>query len=228
MANLVEYANLLCDNYYELRDASQSPGLLPGQLVLAHLTYPNDPPWIAEVTGVESQTVSYKIKRFDPQNPARPRFPIKEMNLRAEENLYIVKGKLRPGIVLQTVTSDFRNTKHPELYASILPSYTFKDRHDQQYRARVAGFASKNLFYLPYAHEGLEQESVLRFEHIQPVPLSGVRPLMIDGKYSHLSDTMWGILMHWYLRFLTGKGLDEKVEAHIEAYRTLLVEAYSL
>lgn len=230
MANLVEHATLLCDKCYELKDPSGSPPhLLPGQLVWAHLAYPNDPPWIAEVTGVEPQkTVSYKIKRFDPQHPAQPRFPIKEMNLRAEENLYIVKGKIRPGIVLQTVKTDFYNKIYPELYASILPCYTFKDKHDQKYRARVAAFASENLFYLPYAHEGLEQESVVRFEHVQPVPLSGVRPLIIDGKFSFLSDMMWGILLHWYIRFLTGKGLDGKIEAEIEVYRTLLVDAYGL
>lgn len=230
MANLVEHTALLCDNYYELKaPPGAPPHLSPGQLVWAHLVYPNEPPWIAEVTGVDPQkTVSYKITRFGPLSPAKPRFPIKDMNLRADENLYLLKGKFRPGVVMQIVSTDFYNPKYPELYASIIPCYTFKEKHNQQYRVRLAGFTSKNLFYLPSAHEGLEQESVLRFEHVQPVPLAGIRPIIIDGKHSFLSDTMWAILLHWHLRFLTGKGLDDKIEAEIEVYRTLLLDAYGL
>lgn len=228
MPNLVEHANLLCDRYYELKTPQIPSRIQPGQLVTAHATYPNDPPWIAEVTGVNSKMVSYEIKRFDPQSPAKTRFPIKEMNLGAEENLYILKGKIRPAIALQTVATDFYNRAYPEMYTSILPCYTFKDKHDQKYRARIAAFESKNLFYLPYAHEGLEAESVLRFEHVQPVPLSCVRPILIDGKHSLLSETVWAILLHRYSLFLSGKGLDNAIEESIECYRALITEAYNL
>ena len=233
MADLVAHTAVLCDPFYELKDppgkvSGRFPNIIPGQLVLADLVYPNVPPWIAEVTGIESATVSYKIRKLDPANPALTHFPIKDMKLRTDENLYLLKGKVRPGVVLQTVETDFYNTQNPEPYASVIPSYTFKEKHTQEYRVRVAAFESPNLFYFPSAHEGIKAESVVRFEHVQPVPLAGIRPIFIDGKKSFLSDVAWTILLHRYLLFLTGKVLDQDLQGQIDAYRTLLLEAYGL
>lgn len=234
MADLVSHSALLCERFYELKDlpgrgAGSFPRVIPGQIVLADFVYPNTPPWIAEVTGIETgSAVSYKIKKLDPASPTKPHFPVKEMNLRADENLYLLKGKPRPGVILQTVDTNFHNTLYPEPYATIVPCYTFKERHDQPYRVRVAAFESPNLFYLPSAHEGIHEESVLRFEHAQPVPLAGVRPYFIDGKGSFLSNDAWTLLQHWYHRFLTGRVLDITIQEQIEAYRPLLLESFKL
>jgi hypothetical protein len=234
VADQVTHSALLCDWFYELKDLpgkgkGHVTNIVPGQLVLADLVYPNVPPWIAEVTGIEpSATVTYKIRKLDPANPAPTHFPIRDMNLRADENLYLLKGKPRPGVVLQTVDTDFYNPRNPEPYASVIPCYTFKEKHTQEYRVRVAAFESLNLFYLPSAHEGIKEESILRFEHVQPIPMAGIRPVFIDGKKSFLSDEAWTILQHWYHRFLTGRVLDHKLQEHIDAYRTLLLETYGL
>lgn len=234
MANLVDLSTLLCEQFYELKEppgvgASGYSSLQPGQLVLADLVYPNVPPWIVEVTGIESGgTATYKIKKLDPSTPASTHFPIRDINLRTDENLYLMKGKPRPGVVLQTVETDFYNPRNPEPYASVIPCYTFKPKHTQEYRVRVAAFESPNLLYLPSAHEGITEESVLRFEHLQPVPLKGLRPYFIDGKTSFLSDEIWTIFQHWYYRFLTGRDLDAQLQEQIDAYRSLLLEAYKL
>lgn len=145
MANQITQGSLICDRFYELKTTPGGgplPNILPGQIVYADLVYPNVPPWIAEVIGLDSGvTVTYKIRRVDPANPTAPHFPIRDMNLRSEENLYLLKGKPRPGVVLQTVTSDFYNPRNPEPYASIIPCYTFKEKHTQEYRVRKIGRA---------------------------------------------------------------------------------------
>ncbi len=234
MANLVDYSTLLCDRFYDLKELSGTgpsrySNLQAGQFVLADLVYPNVPPLIAELTGNESgATFTYKIRKVKPSTPGPTHFPIKDIKLRADENLYVMKGKPRPGVVLQTVDTDFFNEQYPEPYASLIPSYTFKERHTQEYRVRVAAFQSPNLFYLPSVHEGIREESVLRFEHVQPVPLAGLRPYFVDGKGSFLSNEAWTILQHWYHRFLTGKSLDDKLKQLIDEYRSFLLESYKL
>jgi len=233
VSDLVSHSALLCERFYNLKDlpgkgSSRFPPVIPGQIVLAHFVYHNTQPWVAEVIGVESASVSYKIKQFNALHPTKPHFPIKEMNLRADENIYLLKGKERPGVILQTIETDFHNALHPEPYATVIPLYTFKDRHDQPYRVRVAAFESPNLFYLPSAHEGIHEESVLRFEHTQPVTIAGLRPYFVDGKGSFLTNEAWTLLQHWYHQFLTGRVLDVSLQDHIDAYRPLLLEAFAL
>jgi hypothetical protein len=61
-------------------------------------------------------------------------------------------------------------------------------------------------FYLPAQVGGLTEPSVLRFEFIQPVALSGVQPIFVQAtKQSFLSDAAWTILLHQLVKFTSGK-----------------------
>jgi hypothetical protein len=103
---------------------------------------------------------------------------IKELNLRAGENLYIMYGKKRPAIVLQTLDAGFYNQRNPEPYLLVAPCFTFKEKHKAEYRARVAAMAFPNLFFLPEQVPFLGSQGVIRFEHIQPVAASASSPTL--------------------------------------------------
>lgn len=125
---------------------------------MAHQVYPSKDPYIMHVQGYdprdESKT-SYIIRKLDAQGSPCTHFPIKELELRADENYYILLGKRRPAIVLQTVSSTWLNILYPEPYMWIAPAFTFKPRHKADFRYRVAAMEFPHLFYLPAQAHGL-------------------------------------------------------------------------
>mgnify|MGYP001597210878 FL=1 len=139
-----------------------------------------------------------------------------------------MRGKLRPAIVLQTISTDFYNLNNPEPYVWAAPCFTFKEKHSQSYRCRVAALKLPHLFYLPGHHHGFNESSVLRFEHIQPVTAVGVEPIFIDGQQSFLSEPAWAILQHQLHKFISGKILDAGLEETLQAYGQLVLEAFGL
>jgi hypothetical protein len=88
----------------------------------------------------------------------------------------------------------------------------------------VAALEFPHFFYLPGQTGGLGESSVLRFEFIQPVALSGVEPIFMGTKQSFLSETAWAILLHQLVKFTSGKPLDDHLEEAVQAYRQLLLE----
>ena len=227
---------LLCDPFYVLRKPGPrpsqiSPLIRPGQLVWAHQVYPSINPYIIEVKGYDPRDPtndSYVISRLGGTQVAN-HFPIKELSLRSDENLYVMYGKRRPGVVLQTVNSDFYNYSRPEPYVAIAPCFSFKEKHSEEYRARIAAMDFPNLFFLPANAHGFLHQGVLRFEHIQPVMVAGVEPILRSGnQLCFLSAEAWAILQHRLSSYLVGRGIDEQMEEQIVAYRRCLHEAYQL
>lgn len=235
MPDELDQTGLLCDPFYQPvdplgRDSKGRPLVRPGQLIWAHQVYPPRDPYVVDVRGYdprdESKT-SYVIRRLDPQRPPDTHFPIKELELHADENYYILLGKRRPAVVLQTVSSIWLNKLYPEPYVWVAPAFTFKPRHEVEYRCRVAALEFPHLFYLPAQAGGLTEPSVLRFEFIQPVALAGVQPIFASGmKQSALSETAWAVLLHQLVKFATGKPLDQGLEETLQAYQALVLGEY--
>lgn len=211
------------------RDTKGNPIIRPGQLVIAHHVYPPTDPLIIEVRNYDPRDESkneYAITQFRPGATPAPHFPIKSLGLTAEEQLYVLRGKRRPGVVLQTVSTDYYNQLYPEHYVWMAPAFTFKRKHTLEYRCEVAAFKKDHLFYLPSETHGLAERSVLRFEHIQPVASAGVEPIFADGMQVFLSAEAWTILQHRLYRFCTGKVLDAGIEETITIYGEYIFSAF--
>jgi hypothetical protein len=224
---------LICDPFFRVkpglgRDSKGHPVVKPGQLVWAHQLYPPVRPFIIEVKGYDPRDArnnSYVVSQLRAEQATH--FPIKELNLRADENLYVMYGKKRPGIVLQTLNADFYNRNSPEPYVVVAPCFTFKEKHSPNYRARVAAMEFPNLLFLPTHIHGFTQEGVVRFEHIQPVAAAGVEPHCRDGtSQCFLSDEAWAVLQHRLSMYFIGKGIDAELETALQAYHDCVIEAY--
>lgn len=140
----------------------------------------------------------------------------------------MMQGKLRPAVVPQTITTDYYNLQNPEPYVWVAPCFTFKEKHKQEYRCRIAAMQFPHLFYVPAHASGFAEEGVLRFEHIQPVAAEGVQPLFCSGKQSFLTDTAWAVLQQRLHLFVTGNVLDQVMEETLQAYTACLLETYGL
>jgi hypothetical protein len=65
--------------------------------------------------------------------------------LPSDENLYVLRGKKRPAIVLQTVVTDYYSKLYPEPYVWVALSFTVKPRHKLDYRCQVAAMKRDHL-----------------------------------------------------------------------------------
>ena len=231
----LDQTSLLCDPFYVLKElkGSDKKGhqiVEPGQIVWAHQVYLTAQPFVIEIRGYDPRDESkntYVFAKYDASATPRPHFPVKELNLRSDENLYVMYGKRRPAVVLQTVSTDFYNQQNPEPYVWVAPCFTFREKHKLSYRVKIAAMEMPHLFYLPAHASGLSEPSVLRFEHIQPVAAAGVQPLLKSNlQRSLLSDDVWAILQHRLHLFVSGRVLDPVLEETLAAYRECINDAY--
>jgi hypothetical protein len=120
------------------RDSAGHPMVRPGQLIWAHQVYPPRHPYIVQVQGYDPRDLSktsYVIRKMDPEKPPASHFPIKELELRSDENYCIMLGKRRPAVVLQTVSSIWLNKFYPEPYVWVVLAFTFKPKFSSVARA---------------------------------------------------------------------------------------------
>ena len=233
----LDQTGLLADPFYEIRDslgkdASSGLSILsPGQLVRAHLTIPSFKPQVLELQNFDPQNetrATFRVANVSTSGAPTSHFPIKELALQSDENLYVVRGKLRPAVVLQTVTTDFYSRETPEPYIIVAPCFTFKMKHTPKYRAHVASLKYPHLFYLPAHAYGFSEQGVLRFELIQPAATATVQPYLTSGKkHQFLTRESWAILQHSLVRFMTGSVLNAELAQTLKEYGEIVMEAYS-
>jgi hypothetical protein len=231
----LDQTGLLADPFYELkeplgRDATGAPVLKPGQLVRAHLVIPDPKPQVLQVDVFDPKNeakTTFKLSSVSTSGPPSSHFPIKELSLQSDENLYVLRGKMRPAVVLQTITTDFFNRQVTEPYVIVAPVFTFKLKHSAKYRAQIAAMKFPHLFYVPAHAYGFGHEGVLRFELIQPVAAASVQPYFTSGKKQQfLTAESWAILQHRLVYFESGRILDAGLEQTLKEYGDIVMEAY--
>jgi hypothetical protein len=232
----LDQTGLLADPFYELRDplgrdiSSGLPILKPGQLVRAHLVIPYAKPQVLELESFDPRNeakATFKVANVSTSGPPTSHFPIKELALQSDENLYVVRGKLRPAIVLQAITTDFFSRELPEPYVIVAPCFTFKLKHTPKYRARIAAMKYPHLFYLPAHPYGFVQQGVFRFELIHAAATASTQPYLTSGKKQQfLTKESWAILQHRLMLFMTGTVLDAGLEQTLKEYGEIVMQAY--
>ena len=222
-----QYWELLCEKYYKRVDSKSAVGdPSPGQLVIAHTTYPPPDPWIVKVISYNPSDLSrckYEMKKY--QDGDRSHMPVAELQLRSDENFYVYKGKERPLVVIGSVKSEWGNALKPDHLFLCVPMFTFKDRHSDVFRSEIQAFGYPNLFFLPKALEGCAEDSVIRLELAQPITRRALRNVVADGHAVALSEESFALLMAHLARFWLRRDIDSEICETIDCYRELIFDA---
>jgi hypothetical protein len=219
---------LLCDKFYKFVNvADESADPLPGQVVSAHTVYPTDEPWILNVISYDAFDPSrsqYELKKFERED--RTHFPVAELNLRKDENLYVYKGKERPLVVVGAVKSRWANALHDEKVFACAPLFTWKERHSDTFRIECAAFFHPTLFYLPAEADGCSGEGVIRFEYLQPILRKALHNYLAGTptRPIALSNEAFALFLNHLGRFLFRKDFYPEVCEQIDTYRALVRE----
>jgi len=162
------------------------------------------------------------LKKFDPSD--RGHFPVAELNLRKDENLYVYKGKERPLVVIGAVKSRWANALHDEKVFLCAPLFTFKERHTDVFKIQCAAFFHPNLFYLPAETDGCTGEGTVRLEYTQPVLRKALHNYLAGSpsKPIGLSNEALALFLNHLGRFLFHRDFDPDVCKDIDAYRELV------
>lgn len=216
---------LLCPKFYQLINVTPGADPLPGQIVFAHTVYPTDDPWIVKVlsyNATDPSRCSYEVKKYEDGD--RSHFPIAELNLRKDENLYIYKGKERPLIVVGGVRSRWANPLHDERLFLCAPLFTFKERHNDRFKVECVGFMHPTLFYLPAEPNGCSGEGVARLEYLQPIARKAFHNYLAGtpSRPVALSDEAFALFLNHLARFILRKDIDPVICEQIDIYRGLV------
>jgi hypothetical protein len=191
---------------------------------------PSPKPQVLELHNFDPKNeakATFKIANVSSSGAPMSHFPIKELSLQSDENLYVVRGKLRPAIVLQTIATDFYSRESPEPYVIVAPCFTFKLKHTARYRAQIASMRYPHLFYLPAHPYGFGEQGALRLELIQAATSTTVQPYLTSGKKQQfLSNESWAVLQYSLVRFATGTVLDAELAQTLKEYGEIVMEAF--
>lgn len=219
---------------YEELEIKDRMSFKPGQLYSAPIKYPLTPPKVLQLESYNperEESTTFGISNYDPNNPLQ-KMPLKFLNLKSDDRLFILQGKKRPVIVLTCCDVDWLcNTSLgsgiKEQMVLCLPVFTFKDRHSQEYIVKIQAFFFPNLFYLMPSPKGIVQESASRFELVQPIHKGDMQPLKnVNNKPFKLSDSTLKLLYNQLSVFLSLSPLDDALQRDLMAYQQLVFEEF--
>lgn len=223
-----EWVDDICDcDYYE-EIPSNDKNIHIGQFLKGHIKYPLAfSPKVLEIEqyNPENELDSiFKIADYDSSSKNQRMQPIKQLNLRTTDRLYIVPGKVRTVILLKIIESIWMENEAVNL-ALCLPISSFKDYHPTDFILNVQLFSLPQYFYIKSSDKGAREESTARFDLIQYVPLDHLEPVQNEHSNSNfrLSPFILKLMFNQLSKFVFNEPYDETLEQEIIAFREIML-----
>ena len=198
-----------------------------GQFYCAHVKYPLvSPPKVLELENydpIDDSKTTFRITNFDEKVQAQGHFPIKSLDLRSDERLYILAGKPRTVIVLGNVESEWRGKK--DKIVLCLPVASFHTQHTSDDIVSIQLFEIPHLFYIKPSRKGAFLEGAARFELVQPIQKGELQPVKnASNSIFKLSSDGFKLLLNHFVKFLSDNPISHKLNSEIAAFRDLIRE----
>lgn len=190
--------------------------------------YPWFPPKVLTLekyNSINETNSTFKIENYNPgyHNP----IPLKFLNLRVNEMLFIFKGKVRTVIPIcfHSENTWFISNQSEGSLATCLPVFSFKERHPQKFIMKVQAFLFPNLFYIQPDNMGATKEGAVRFELIQTVYKKELKPCKnTHNKPFKLSSYILKLLWFQLNSFFGIKPLEESLIKDIKDYQSIIID----
>lgn len=102
-----------------------------------------------------------------------PHRPYRTFNLESDDDLLVVKCKVRPVLLIKQVLCDWRVPNNgANLFSTwlCLPLFSYKPRHSQRYVIDDQNLVRPHHFYFPPGTPGIDEESVGKLIELQFIP----------------------------------------------------------
>jgi hypothetical protein len=128
---------------------------------------------------VHEERSTWKIAKFTAgiRDDRLPHRPYKEFQLETDDDLVVLKCKIRPVLVIKKIESDWR-VPGRYLYDSwlCLPLFSYKNRHSQEYVLSDQMLQIPHRFYFPPGSPGLSGECAGLISELQCIPEANLYP----------------------------------------------------
>jgi hypothetical protein len=220
-----------CEFYEEISGNDRNFHI--GQFLRGHIKYPlTTSPKVLELEYYDPEnelSSIFKIADYDSSSASQRMRPIKQLNLRSTDRLYIVPGKIRTVILLRIIENVWMEDETVNL-ALCLPISSFKSYHPTNFILNIQLFNFPQYFYIKPSDKGAREESAARFDLIQYVPLNHLEPVQNESSNSNfmLSSFMLKLLFNHLSKFLFNEPYDEILEQEIVAFRDIMLSEDSI
>jgi len=213
------------DFYEEIHNSEEHCHV--GQFFKTHIKYPFTlSPKVLEVESFnpanELESV-FKIVDYNPESDTQRMRPIKQLNLKSTDRLYISAGKIRTVILLKIIENSWMESESAKL-ALCIPICSFKPWMDTSLIVRTQLFEIPQYFYIRASESGARSESVARFDLIQYVCFDHIENVFNDRSNSRfkLSSFSLKLMFNHLSNYVFEKPYDDAVNQEINAYRDIL------
>jgi len=127
----------------------------------------------------EERNSTWKITDFDegPRNSRLPHRPYKEFQLEKDDDLMVLKCKIRPVLAIKELKCDWRMPyKHFMKFWLCLPIFSYRPRHPQSFVISDQRLEAPIRFYFPPGTPGLAEEGAALISGLQCIPERNLYP----------------------------------------------------
>jgi len=208
----------LVDKYYE---SGPSKGFTKGQIVWIPAYYSNKDNIVIDIDVASDPTETHLQAFLRPIEKKQNFFPVKNLNLGSDEYAFVVKGKIRPAIILVDDTTHWAKSPSENLALCVPLFRVYKPKFLQSFVLKTQAFQYRSKFYLPPDSTCGIDECVARFELMQSIHQFVMKPFPNENKPIMLTDDFFALLRIQMTKFLDG--IVPEYET-LEVYGQLIIE----
>lgn len=195
----------------------------PGSLVRIPALYPNRDRLILDINVRADPSEQNLEAVIRPLAQRYVHVPVKSLNLASDELAFVVRGKIRPAVVLAGGQSKWATSPTEQIFICA-PLFTVaKPAITQTFVVTVQALRYPGMFYMPESAMYHVEESVCRFDTIQVAHGSGVDPLMSGNKPVMLSTEFFGLLKSQLVQYLGGT-IPTELKNELDAYGDIVLD----
>ncbi len=220
----------ICDNgFFEIASLAN---IVPGQLIWMPALRPNSDLSLLQIRAVDpsESSLSYNFVPFSISESKKKSRPLMTPGKGSTDFYIATVGKTRLGVVLQ-VQAEAWDKFHPREVIFCVPKFTFKPNHDSDFVVKIQTFQYPDLFYLPPESQFGQEESALRFDHIQGANADYCVPQKVNNGRDgvKLTENAYKLMLFHLSKWLGMPLMDAtfaKLQTLIDNYRGLVESEY--
>ena len=150
-------------------------------------------------------------------------FPVKSLNLGSDEHAFVLKGKIRPAIILVEDATQWAKSPAENLALCVPLFRVAKPKFLQSFVLKSQAFLYESKFYVPSDPSFGIEEGVARFELMQAVHQFAMSPFPATKNPAMLTEEFFALMRMQLTRFLGGLLSTEDQEV-LDVYGQLILE----
>lgn len=208
----------LVDAYYE---DGPSRGIATGQIVWIPAFYPNRDNVVIDIDVASDPSETHLPAFLRPLAQKRNFFPVRSLNLASNEHAFVVKGKVRPAVVVVEHIAQWSKSPSENIALCVPLFRVYKPKFSQAFVLKTQAFQYPDRFYLPPEPHYTFEEAVARLELIQSVHQVVIQPFPGGTSSMMMTEEFFSLFSLQVVKFLTKTETENEV---LETYGQLILE----